>query len=150
VNFNVPHFGLMDETTMGKKEAALQRARLHIRGARRRLRQGKFAAGVATLYDALSFAMRWYVLSRGPSLKHDPTLNLEDTKAVFSLLVDAGVLRPSFEFDPFDRLLEEALSNELSDLDWQAWLERIEALMSQLGVMPFDEGSLPPEDPATY
>lgn len=36
----MPHFGLMDADALGPIEAPLMRARLHIRGGRRRLRQG--------------------------------------------------------------------------------------------------------------
>ncbi len=49
----MPHFGLMDEGSLGPVEGPLMRARLHIRGGKRRLRQGKIAAAIATLYDAL-------------------------------------------------------------------------------------------------
>ena len=51
----------MDEKTLGPVEGLRQRARLHIRGGKRRLRQGKISAGIVTLYDALEAAMRSYV-----------------------------------------------------------------------------------------
>ena len=59
----MPHFGLMDAKALGPERAALQRARLHLRGGKRRLRQGKISAGIATLSDALSFAMEWFCAS---------------------------------------------------------------------------------------
>jgi hypothetical protein len=61
----MPHFGLMDEKALGPVEGPLQRARLHVRGGKRRLRQGKVAAGIVTLYDALNGAMQWYAASPG-------------------------------------------------------------------------------------
>src|SRR3989304_5857220 len=61
----MPHAGLMDENTLGPVEGPLQRARLHIRGGRRRLRQGKTSAGIVTLYDALLAAMQGYAASPG-------------------------------------------------------------------------------------
>jgi N-acetylglucosamine-6-phosphate deacetylase len=59
----MPHAGLMDTDALGPESAALQRARLHIRGGKRRLRQGKISAGLLTLYDALNAAMEWYITS---------------------------------------------------------------------------------------
>jgi len=147
----MPHFGLMDERKMERKDAALQRARLHIRGGRRRLRQGKYAAGIATLYDALSFAMRWYILSHEEDQgSRAGELDFEDTRAVFYFLVSRGVLEDSFDFDRFDSLVEKGLRDELFEFDWKDWLGRVEDVMRRLGVMPFDEASLPPEDPSTF
>jgi len=57
----MPHFGLMNERNMGPVEGPFLRARLHMRGGKRRLRQGKIAAGIVTLYDALNAAMQAYV-----------------------------------------------------------------------------------------
>jgi len=81
----MPHFGLMDETKMGKADAALMRARLHIRGGRRRLRQKKVAAGLVTLYDALLSAMRWYLLktprrNRNPGEREGGVCRLKKSK----------------------------------------------------------------------
>ena len=56
----MPHAGLMDEQALGPVEGPRQRARLHIRGGKRRLRQGKISAGIAALYDALDGAMQSY------------------------------------------------------------------------------------------
>ncbi len=50
----MPNFGLMDATKMTEVDAALLCARLHIRCAHRRYKVGKYAAGIAALYDALS------------------------------------------------------------------------------------------------
>jgi len=148
----MPHFGLMNEDELGPVEGPLQRARLHIRGGKRRLRQGKIAAGIVTLYDALSSAMQWYlalparrlklVAGRDEDLLHDRT--------AYAVLVRSGVLDGRFDFDAFDRLTEHALSNEMPGYDHRELLEGFEAVMTRLGVMPFDEADLPPEDPATF
>jgi hypothetical protein len=50
-------FRLMNEQELGPVAGLLQRARLHLRGGKRRLRQGKISAGIVTLYDALEGAM---------------------------------------------------------------------------------------------
>ena len=59
----MPHFGLMNEQELGPVAGPLQRARLHLRGGKRRLRQGKISAGIVTLYDALEGAMLSYAES---------------------------------------------------------------------------------------
>jgi hypothetical protein len=46
-------------------------------------------------------------------------------------------------------LTEQALQQELVGYDADL-LAGIESVMTQLGVLPFDEASLPPEDPSTF
>jgi hypothetical protein len=38
----------------------------------------------------------------------------------------------------------------MTDYDCRGLLEGIESVMVQLGVMPFNEDELPPEDPSTF
>ncbi|MGO9612138.1 MAG: hypothetical protein ACLPX5_03795 [Dissulfurispiraceae bacterium] len=148
----MPHDGLMDEKALGPEMGSLMRARLHIRGGKRRLRQGKIAAGIVTLYDALEGAMQWYMSSperRGGLLIKDSD-NLNDEKSVYSILHRSGRIDGSFDYEEFDLLVERALSEEIFDYDYSQVLKEFETLMTQLGVMPFDEQELPKEDPATY
>lgn len=147
----MPHFGLMDETKMGKADAALMRARLHIRGGRRRLRQKKVAAGLVTLYDALLSAMRWYLLTNNLQDKlPGGTETLENERVVFAALKKANVLDASFDFGAIEKIVDQALMEEDLSLDTNEFLLHIEQAMTTLGVMPFDENALPPEDPATF
>ena len=148
----MPHAGLMDEETLGPVEGPRQRARLHIRGGKRRLRQGKISAGIATLYDALEAAMRSYVddLEKKAKLDIKEGENLNDDETSYSVLVRSGVLDGTFDFQAFDRLTEKALNEKIPLFDYRELLAGIESVMTQLGVMPFDEASLPPEDPKTY
>ena len=148
----MPHAGLMDEKELGPELGPLQRARLHIRGGRRRLRQGKTAAAIATLYDALDAAMLWYFASpqRAAKLRIERGEDLNDDRTMFRILVRSGVLDGSFDFDDFDRLMERALEEELPGYDARAVLAGLEDVMTRLGVMPFDETALPPEDPSTF
>ena len=149
----MPHFGLMDtKYSFEKPEGALLRARLHIRGGKRRLRQGKISAGIVTLYDALLFALRWYAFSP----EHQQSLGiglkeaLSDEKKVFKLIKSTGVFPVDFDYDEFDALVEKALKEEMPDYDYSGMLTDFEAFMTWLGVMPFNESELPPEDPATF
>jgi hypothetical protein len=148
----MPHAGLMDEETLGPVEGSRQRARLHIRGGKRRLRQGKISAGIVTLYDALEAAMRSYVddLEKKAKLDIKEGDNLNDDKTSYTVLVRSGVLDGTFDFKAFDRLTEKALNEEIPWFDYHELLAGIESVMTQLGVMPFDEASLPPEDPKTF
>lgn len=143
----MPHAGLMDEKELGAVNGPLQRARLHLRAGKRRLGQGKISAGIVTLYDAVLAAFDWYAAS------HDFIKigeNSTDEKAFYELLVRSGVLDGSFDFNGFDTLTEKALHQELRDCDYHQIVDAIAGVMGQLGVMPFDETTLPPEDPQTF
>ncbi len=142
----------MNADELGPVAAALQQAKLHIRGGKRRLRQGKISEGIVTLYDALSSAMQWYLLLPGQQALLDISADddLNDDRTVFEVLNRSGVLDGTFDYAAFDRVVERALHESLSDYDYSAMLEGIESVMRQLGVMPFDENELAPEDPATY
>ena len=148
----MPHAGLMDERALGPEEGPLLRARLHIRGGKRRLREGKIAAGIVTLYDALNGAMEWYIASpeRIKRLLIAAGDNLNDDRSLYRVLVLSQVLDGGFDFDAFDRLVETALHEEMQDYNYREMLDGLEGVMIRLGVMPFAESALPPEDPETY
>ncbi len=148
----MPHFGLMNENALGPVNGPLQRARLHIRGGKRRLRQGKISAGIVTLYDALEGAMRAYIGEPGrlAKLAAGKGEDLNDDKMLYAALVLSGVIDGEFDFGAFERLMERALHEEMSGYDYHELLAGIESVMTQLGVMPFDESALPPEDPSTF
>jgi hypothetical protein len=148
---NMPHFGLMDEEALGPVRGPLQRARLHIRGGKRRLREGKISAGIVTLYDALEGAMRSYMAEQGrlAKLPVGKGEDLNNDKTLYAALVRAGVINGKFDFEAFDQLTERALHEEMPAYDYHELLSNIEEVMAQLGVMPFDE-ALPPEDPNTF
>ncbi len=146
----MPHFGLMDADALGES-AALQRARLHIRGGKRRLRQGKISIGILTLYDAMLMALEWYFYSperrKGLLIKEGDDLNNDRT--AFDILRRSGRLDDSLDYEAFDLLVEKALTDKMLDYNYTGMLKGFESVMTQMGVMPFDEDGLPPEDPAT-
>ncbi len=146
----MPHFGLMEERILGPVTGPLQRARLHIRGGKRRLRQGKISAGIVTLYDAVVAAMEYYIADNRARLPLFRGENLHDDKTMYRILVRAGVIDAGFDFERLDRLMERALSDDLAGYDYRAIVEEIDGIMARLGVMPFDEQLLPPEDPSTF
>ncbi len=148
----MPHFGLMDENALGPEAGPLQRARLHIRGGKRRLRQGKISLGLITLYDAVVSALQWYVASperRKPLLIEDSD-DLRDDKTVFAILKRSGVIHGPFDYAQFTALIDVSLEREMPDYDYSEMLKSVESVMTQIGVMPFDEDKLPPEDPSTF
>jgi hypothetical protein len=65
------------------------------------------------------------------------------------LLVKAGVIDGRFDYAIFKDLVEAA-PPESSAYDYTEILHRVESVMTRLGVMPFEESELPPEDPSTY
>jgi len=149
----MPHFGLMStEDSFNTEEGALLRSRLHIRGGKRRLRQGKISAGIVTLYDALIFGLLYYVLSpeRRASLVIREGENPKDDRTAFKILLRSKKIDDAFDYEAFDRLVEKAMNEEMPDYDCSGLLVSFEGLMMQLGVMPFDEADLPAEDPSTY
>lgn len=148
----MPHAGLMDESVLGPVEGPLQRAKLHVRGGRRRLSQGKVSAGIVTLYDALGAAMSWYVAFPGNksslSIREDDDITNDNN--LFEILKRSGVIDNSFDYEAFDLLVEKALHTEMPEYDYAELLKGIESVMTQLGVMPFEEKELPPEDPSIF
>jgi len=147
----MPHFGLMDEDALGPEAGPLQRAKLHIRGGKRRLRQGKISLGIITLSDALVSALQWYVASpeRIKTLVMHENDSLNDDAAIYRILRRSGKLDDILDYNAFNTLVEEAIKHEMPDYDYTGILKNIESVMTQLGVMPFDESKLPPEDPST-
>lgn len=146
----MPHAGLMDAEALGPERAALQRARLHLRGGRRRLRQGRVSAGVVALYDALTSAMEWFCASRERrSRVRDFREPFPDDRSRYGALVRSAVLDGTFDFDRLESVLERALESELPAQAAAGILEGVEATFTQLGVLPFDEADLPPEPPGT-
>lgn len=149
----MPHFGLMNTGDSFKtEEGARLRARLHIRAGKRRLCQGKISSGIVTLYDALLFAMDSYLMSpeRRNKLDIREGEDLKNDKTLYSVLTRSGVLDGKFDYIAFDKLVEGEASEEMPGYDYAWILEGVESVMTQLGIMPFDEASLPPEDPNTF
>jgi len=147
-----PHAGLMDPELLGPEAAALLRARLHIRGGRRRLRQGKKEEGLVTIYDALTSAVDWYLEcpERREGLAVISAEDLREDRSRYALLVRSEVLDGSFDFEGFDCIVERALQGDGGEWDEAEVMAGVESVMTSLGIMPFDEGDLPQEDPHTF
>ncbi len=147
----MPHFGLIDESIYGPDEAMLMRARLHIRCGSRRLREGKLSYGIITIYDALLSGMQWYISSheRMNSLAINKDDDLNNDWVLFDILRRSGVVGRAFDYDAFDKLVEMSLDDLDLIFNYEETLGSFNTVMTQLGIMPFDENELPPEDPST-
>ncbi len=147
----MPHFGLMNPDKLDAGNSALLRAKLHVRGGKRRLSQGKITAGIAALYDAFSYGLQYKVLSTvmfRPVLKENPE-KITDDKFLFSLLREAGMIDNTFnepDFDFFSKTLDDILEDRTSLFNQNLFLEKFNNIMTQLEVMPISENELPPEN----
>ena len=123
-----------------------------MRCGRRRLLEDKIPEAVITLYDVISAAMEWYaaVPERRNALRILEGEDPRDDRTLYEILRRSGVLDGSFDYDAFDGLTVRALNDERPVHDYGALLKGIESILTQLGVMPFDESALPPEDPSTF
>lgn len=146
-----PHFGMMDETKMTKEEALLLRCKLHWRCGVRRVRENKSAAGLATVYDAMLSAMRWYILTKlERELGGNGDEKLENERFVFSLLRRVGLIDEILNLQFIVETVDRALMEEDVREDQQKVLMLITRLLTKIGILPFDESQLPPENPSTF
>jgi hypothetical protein len=93
--------------------------------------------------------MQWYIILP----EHQEQLgiagaDLTNDKVLFAVLSRGGVLDGSFDFDEFEQLTHQALDDPSIRFDTPSVLGRVEQVMTALGVMPFDENALTPENPA--
>ena len=148
----MPHYGLMDPTQMSEEEAALMRARLHLRGGKRRLQEGLKAAGIAALYDALLFGMRYYIArqERCEKINIVENADLWDAVAMFRILSHTGIFDDPYAFDRLSLIVERVLWQESFLFDSEATLAEVEKLLRELGVIPFNENILPHENPVAH
>lgn len=149
----MPHFGLMStKDSFDSAEGALLRARLHIRSGKKKLMKSEIADGIVTLYDALIFALRFYLMipEHRDELVTQESLDLTDEKAMIKVLREARILDNTFDLDEFEDLVDKAAVGEMADFDYRPMLSRFESLMTLLEVMPFDEAQLPSEDHSTF
>lgn len=146
----MPHFGLMStKESFDSAEGALLRARLHIRSGKKKLMKGVTADGIVTLYDALIFGLRFYLMipEHRDELSINASFDLTDERTMIKALREAEILDNTFDLEEFEDLVDKAAVGEMADFDYRPMLSRFESLMTLLEVMPFDEALLPEEDP---
>ena len=147
----MPHFGLI-EPGIPEDEEALIRSRLHWKAGLIRLSRGMIADGIAVLYDALSTAMLRFVLS--PDLKKElfltdddfPDLNLDDDLALFGILRRSGIIDDTYTSNDFEDISDtayNAIDGKLNDFNEDMYVSKIENLLTELRILPFEESELP-------
>jgi hypothetical protein len=110
----MPHFGLMDESALTPADAALLRARLHWRGGKRRILQNKKKAGVATLWDAVLSAGRYYHLTELARQDAKPCNSSTETEpfddlAVIRRLAEEGKLGDIASFKLLEKMCDKSI-----------------------------------------
>jgi len=135
--------------TPGTEDVMYKRARHHIRTGRQRLIEGKISLGIVTLYDSLYSAMQWYVAcpDHSEKLSTISSDNLNDDRVLYDILVRSGIIKTEFDYSSFGDLVEKALYKDMSGFSFSCTLKSIESVMTQLGIMPFEERELLPDDP---
>ena len=149
----MPHFGLMDEGKMQPLDAALLRAQLHTRCGRRRIYEGKYPVGISTMYDALLSGMRWFALKNEAihaEIHKRGDYFLENDIKLQELLAESGAWPNDIDFGKLRDTAYSAIEGNLEGFDPTLFLWQVEEVLTKLGVMPFDEKKLPPEDPKTF
>jgi hypothetical protein len=142
-------YKLTDTAKIVDARTALICARLYLRGGKRRLQAGYSKAGIAALYDAVLFGMRYYIARhKSPeSLVESP--DAWDASALFHALSRAGVFDDPLTLNRFSLMVERALWQESFSFDVDSALAEVETMLLKLGVMPFSEYWMPGESPST-
>ena len=147
--FILQHQRLIDVTKLIKAEAALLCARLYLRDGKRHLQEGSFIAGITALYDAILFAMHYYITE--PVCRETINLtsdDLWDHAALYHKLAKAGIFDDQNAFNHLTLIVERTLWQESFSFDAATVLAEVEKMLSKLGVMPFNESILQSESTA--
>jgi hypothetical protein len=134
----MPHYDVIDVSQMTNARTELLCARLHLRDGKRRLEKGFSATGIATLYDAVLFGMRYYVAKHKRCASFVENTDHSDAAGLFNGLARAGVFDDPLKFNRFSLIVERALWQESFSPDGDAVLAEVEVMLTKLGVIPFD------------
>ena len=142
-------YKLTDTGKIVDARTALLCARLYLRGGKRRLRAGYSRAGIAALYDAVLFGMRYYIAKHKRCESFVQSTDPWDASALFHALSRAGLFEDPLTLNRFSLMVERALWQEAYSLDVDSTLAEVETMLLKLGVMPLGESSLPGESSLT-
>ncbi len=132
------YYNVIDPTQATDPRAALLRARLNLRGARRLLQEGSFAQGVSALYDSVLFGMHYYIARHEDCVQVDPA----DATEMFHALARTGIFDDQHAFNRLSLTVERTLWQGSVSSDANAILTEVEEMLTKLGVMKFKESSL--------
>jgi hypothetical protein len=140
-------YKLTDTAKFMDARAALICARLYLRGGKRHLQAGYSRAGIASLYNAVLFGMRYYVARHRSCNSLIQNTDPWDASGLFQVLAHAGLFDDPLTFNRFSLMVEHALWQDSFSFDADSTLAEVEKMLLKLGVLPFSEYSLP--DPLT-
>jgi hypothetical protein len=136
-------YSLIDITNLAEPRAALLCARLCLRTGKRYLHKGRSAAGLAALYDAILFGMRYYIIQHKRCESFVENTDLWDAVSLFHALTQAGVFDDALTFNRLSLLVERALWQGSFTSDADSILTEFEKMLSKLGILPLDRTNLP-------
>ena len=142
-------YKVTDTTKIMDARTALICARLYLRGGKRRLQAGYSRAGIAALYDAVLFGMRYYIARHKRCESFVENTDPWDAPGLFHALARAGIFDDPLTLNRFSLMVERALWQESYSIDADSMLAEVEKMLVKLGVIPFRESSLPGESPLT-
>src|SRR5215510_15454993 len=95
------HYDSIYMDKMSEAKRALILACLNLRHGKRRLQKGRSVAGIAALYDALLFGMRYFVAKAEREDKILPTIHDElwDHANLYQELVKVGIFDDPYAFN---------------------------------------------------
>lgn len=143
-------YKLTDTAKITDARTALICARLYLRGGKRRLQAGYSKAGLAALYDAVLFGMRYYITRHERCQSLVETTDPWDATGLFHALARAGVFEDPLLFHRFSLIVERALWQESHFVDAASTLAEVEKMLVKLGVIPFHDSALPNESRLTH
>ncbi len=140
----MPHFRIVDEDNQPEVNAAFDRARVHIRSAYRRREEGKNYHAIATMYDAIEYGLRWYMLSS------------DKTPAEDRYYIEKAFTHTGLDKKMIDRIIE--IMDDAMDIDEEKvplpivneFFELSERILTHINLYPFDFSILPDEFPGIY
>ena len=143
-------YTLMDTAKIKDARTALICARLYLRGGKRRLQAGYSKAGIAALYDAVLFGMRYYIARHKRCEPLMENTDPWDAPGLFHALARAGVFDDPLLFHRFSLLVEQVLWQESHFVDADSTLAEVEKMLMKLGVIPVRDSTLPDETRLTH
>ena len=143
-------YKLTDTAKIPDAREALICARLYLRSGKRRPQAGYSKAGLAALYDAVLFGMRYYIARHKRCRSLAETTDPWDATGLFHALARAGVFEDPLLFHRFSLIVERALWQESHFVDAASTLAEAEKMLVKLGVIPFRDSALPNESRLTH
>lgn len=128
----MPHFMFLKDKKLDPLDERYFRSALHLVEAKDILDRGEISHGISVLYDALSYAMQWYVLKNYQK-------EIYDEHELVKILKENGDIDSHFDFQKWETIMEDALDQDYSDYDPSNMWDECSKVIMGLGI-PFDSG----------